>query len=122
MSADNGIYIAEFPTEDGKVVYRVAYAQAIDNCFLRSYERELEDAYRVSYFADTPIFTDKTEAILYAHSKSDEFLSEPYADGFYPILEYGVSMLYMDRPLLDMTKEQANSRIEEYYRQVQKHA
>jgi hypothetical protein len=101
MSADNGIYIAEFPKADGTVEYRVVEAGAIDNVLL-SYrpmgeERtRLEDAYRVLYFGDARSFSDKKEAGLYALELSEERYTE-----------YGVAHIKMDRPLVEMTSDEA---------------
>lgn len=100
MSADNGIYIAK--CQDG---YRVAEAQAIDNCFLNrdSFTQELEDAYRFLYFGDSKLFNSLESARLYA----SEIELDIYSSDI-PILEYGICLIdFSDRPFIIMTKEEA---------------
>ena len=105
MSSDNGIYIAEFPTANGKKEYRVAEAMAIDNCDLQwmplSPERtEMEDAYRMSYFGDCVPFATLAEA-----TKEAQHIYESM--GYRPLLEYGICCLHFSRPLVDMTPEES---------------
>ena len=84
MSADNGIYIAEFP--EG---FRVAYASAIDNITYYpegSIERKAE---LKSYFGDSDVYTkngafDKAQAI-YKEIKGE------FDD--HGIIEYGICIL-----------------------------
>lgn len=78
MSADNGIYIAKFPT-----CWRVCYASAIENIQEHppgSEERknELKD-----YFGKSPIFHLEGQALNYAAELSKE----------YDYLEYGIRIL-----------------------------
>ena len=94
MSADNGIYIAEFPKEDGTIEYRVAHAQAIENVDYGTTQEQ--DAYRAAIFGEARCFSNKDDAILFAHKEEES----------YDILEYGVSRIRFDRPLVNMTKDQ----------------
>lgn len=84
MSADNGIYIAEFP--EG---WRVIHTQAIGN--LDYYPRESKKWWEVliSYYGDSPLFSSKEEAWKKAMEMEEDILS----DDFCPILEYGISIL-----------------------------
>lgn len=78
MSADNGIYIAIFG--DGE--YRVAYTQAIDNCWDEE-GREIIP-FIVYLFADTPAFSTFDEA--WAEAKEIEEDCE--------YTEYGINTIH----------------------------
>jgi hypothetical protein len=78
MSADNGIYIAEF--SDG---FRVVHAQAIDNLNYFPQGSEEEKQEWKNYFDGAKLFATKEAAILYAHELASE----------YDVLEYGVSFI-----------------------------
>ena len=84
MSADNGIYIIKFP--EG---YRVAHCQAIENIdYYPEGSKERKKALK-DYFGKSKVFTEKDEAILFAHKLAKEIMD----DDFCPILEYGVQYL-----------------------------
>ena len=107
MSADNGIYIAEFPTVDGKKEYRVTYAMAIDNCSLDfmglgAARDKMEDAYRWCYFGRCTPFSSRDEA-----EKEARKILE--AMGPRPVLEYGICGIGFGRPLVKMSEEEANA-------------
>ena len=100
MSADNGIYIAEFPNQE----WRVVHAQAIDNL---SYEPDDEDGFNaaqvIHYFnTRAPKFGSKEQAMVAAHTMAED----------YPILKYGVSVIkfpctmdqYQRRALLNRSR------------------
>jgi hypothetical protein len=59
MSADNGVYITKW--NDG---FRVAHAQAIENIdyFPKGSERWKQA--QIGYFGKSPVFKEKSEAIL----------------------------------------------------------
>jgi len=99
MSADNGIYIGKFPRTDGGIEYRVVHAQAIDNVDYG--DTEHQDLYRVLYFGKAPVFSDADSAWEVARICSKN----------YDILEYGVSELEFDRPLLNLSVEEAEARL-----------
>jgi hypothetical protein len=109
MSADNGIYIGIFPTAGGKE-YRVIEAQAIDNC---SFDDSLHDPipgevtewYRVIYYRNAEVFTNKTEALIYAEKLANE----------QEILEYGISGIEYDRPLLPLHADEAEAKLNKYW-------
>lgn len=88
MSADNGIYIATFPTDNGGEEYRVTHAQAIEN---------VEDEYCVrDYFERAATFGDLNEARAYAFKLEQEIIADDYC----PILEYGIcSLAKFPKPL-----------------------
>lgn len=82
MSADNGVYIASFPSGE----FRVIHATAIENL---NYEPDGDDGFNsvqvIDYFdTGAAIFGKKEQAMVYAHH---------LAEGC-DILEYGVSMIY----------------------------
>jgi hypothetical protein len=79
MSADNGVYIAKFDSG----VYRVAYAQAIENVYENADDKEAAKAMHSLYFGDSPIFTECKLAVDYANQLADT----------YEYLEYGVVTL-----------------------------
>ena len=100
MSADNGIYIGEFPIQDEQsqgstaYEYRVIHAQAIDNLYFFPNE-ELEKKFKgenprsiVEYFGEAEVLTEKQ-----AHDKAFEMEAEILNDDFCPILEYGICTL-----------------------------
>jgi hypothetical protein len=107
MSADNGIYIGSFPTANGEKEYRVIHAQAIDNCFYRGAANDnvkMEDAYRMSYFGNATPHTTIEEARKEAWRQHDEIMQSSF-----PALEYGVSTLDFDRPLVVMTEAEVRA-------------
>lgn len=97
MSADNGVYIGRFPTDEG-FEYRVAYAQAIENTDYRDYMRWMrcdEEAAR----------REAAESILLTFGARKVFVTEEDAwkeaaliHGKMEWTEYGVSLLEFDRP------------------------
>jgi hypothetical protein len=78
MSADNGIYIAKFPTG-----YRVVHATAIENLnhFYRGSREEYDEW--ISYFGNAFEFSTEDEAWEYAYNHAKEFY----------ILEYGIQFI-----------------------------
>jgi hypothetical protein len=81
MSADNGIYISEFPNRE----WRVIHAQAIDNL---SYEPDGDDGFNsvqvINYFnVGATTFGSKEQAMVAAHRMAEN----------YGILEYGVNLI-----------------------------
>jgi hypothetical protein len=99
MSSDNGIYVARFPKNDG-YEWRVSLANAIDNCDLSwmNNPTATEDAYRFLYFGTKKSFASAEEAFVYAVKLSSGTRTE-----------YGVCALEFDRPLVEMTIEQAEN-------------
>jgi hypothetical protein len=95
MSADNGIYVAAFPTATGEKEYRVAHCQGIEDCDLSFVEgeaaRKAEDKNRYLHFGQAPSYNCRKAAIFEAHQLAKEF----------PILEYGVVEMEFDRPLVN---------------------
>lgn len=101
MSADNGIYVASFPIADStEVQWRVIHAQAIDNVDYGSMAEQ--DASRWAYFGDAKTFSNKKDALTYAHDLEEEILN----DDFCNILEYGVNCIEFEHPLIPHTEEQ----------------
>ena len=85
MSADNGIYVAEF--DDG---FRVGYAGAIENV---RYNRGSDGWIEVinSIWNASPLFKNVKEAVNWARIKAKEFETEEFE---YEVgLEYGVVVL-----------------------------
>lgn len=83
MSADNGIYIAEF--SDG---FRVIEAQGIKN--IDYYPKGSKERKQVlkDYFRDSKVYPTIGEAIVRAHELYDEVMNCAY-----PILEYGINFI-----------------------------
>jgi TPR repeat protein len=101
MSADNGIYIAQF--KDG---YRVAHCQAIENC----YDDETRDLYRVLYFSRSEVLT-----LQQAYKKAREIYDE-IMDGDLPVLEYGMSQIdFSEDDFPSLTPEEAERKLNEYW-------
>lgn len=81
MSADNGIYIAEF--SDG---FRVIHAQAIDNIgYFPPGSTERRDMLE-EYFGPAKIIPTKRDAVIEAKHQAREILSNRH----WAILEYGI--------------------------------
>jgi hypothetical protein len=99
MSADNGIYIAKFPTTTGGVEYRVTHAQAIENTDYEEYVR--------SYFEDAAAFDNVSEAREHAFALEAEILADDYC----PILEYGICSLEFPKPLTEYPKAPATKEL-----------
>jgi len=108
MSADNGHYILDCPSADGKArEYRVAHAMAIENIYWwplpgkffksghpASEERnEICPEVLVEYFGRAVVISDKAGALLKASEMEDECLS---SCGFGS--EYGISFIKYDKP------------------------
>lgn len=107
MSADNGIYIGRFPIDTpSRYEWRVIHGQAIENCSDDPRWAELVDAYRVLYFGGAEIFYNRDEAWLHARKLADEC----------DILEYGVSEIEFDRPLVKMTAKEANKKLDDFWK------
>jgi hypothetical protein len=78
MSADNGIYIARFPT-----CYRVCYGSAIENIEHYPEGSEERKSELKDYFGKSPLFRAESQALEAAREMSKG----------YEILEYGISIL-----------------------------
>jgi hypothetical protein len=86
MSADNGIYIAEFPGP----IYRVIEASAIENCYdAEDFSTEEIDENRQDYFRNCEVFISEREALNEAEIISD----------LVGWTEYGIQRITFDRPL-----------------------
>ena len=84
MSADNGIYIAEFP--DG---FRVIHAQAIENVdyYPEGSENRRKELER--YFGKSELYDSEESAL----EKAKELAKEILEDDFCPVLEYGICFI-----------------------------
>ena len=93
MSSDNGIYLLETLRAQGGFEYRIAYHMAVENYQWDDEKYEESDNPDVwiknarSMWKDSEIFLDRDKAILKAHEMADE----------YPVLEYGVSTIKIDK-------------------------
>ena len=108
MSADNGIYIAEFPTSTGGKEWRVVHCQNIEDCW----DQELGEASIVLKFGRSKVHTDYIEAEREAFKIADEILS----DSMCPILEHGVQDLEFNRPFPTMTEEEADQKVRKFFK------
>lgn len=109
MSADNGVYVAKFPTSNGGVEYRVEHLQNIEDLDyelngLECLPKDVVVAYRNFSFADSFAFTDEQEAIRCAHELEESL----------PFTEYGVCSVEYDTPIT-MTKPEAQKIIDDYW-------
>jgi hypothetical protein len=111
MSADNGVYILESPTRDGGREWRVDECQNIEDCDIP----EVGDAYLVTKFSRSKVYTDYPAAVTAAWSMHEEILAECVEDGVPPIVEYGVSELSHQDPFPTMTEEEADRMIEQFF-------
>lgn len=94
MSADNGIYILPSP-KDGKIEFRVAHAQAIENI-------DYDPLYEVLLFKNAPVFQTYKEAIVYADKLAED----------YDFLEYGIGVLDERKsPFLHLTEKEAMNQL-----------
>ena len=89
MSADNGIYIVQFP--DG---FRVAYAQCIENIdYHPKSTRKRKDTLK-AYFGSSEVYQSEKDANEYAMKLYREMEKDERANGMgFFILEYGVCTL-----------------------------
>jgi hypothetical protein len=89
MSADNGIYVLKTPNfKTGHSEFRVAHRQAIENIH---YPGE-QIKYLKMYFGDCEVFTSEAQAMLEASKLYDEIMESDF-----PIIEYGISKIVLDR-------------------------
>jgi len=98
-SADNGIYIGEFPIANGGKEYRVIECMAINNVDFG--DIIFQDHSRVIYFGAAKPFPSYEEAQKEANRLYDEVMN-----GF-GICEYGISSIVFDRPLLSKSVKEA---------------
>jgi len=89
VSADNGIYIAQFP--DG---FRVAYAQCIENIdYYPKHTRKRKDTLK-AYFGGSEVFRSEKDAKKYAVKLYREMEKDEEENGMgFFVLEYGVCIL-----------------------------
>jgi len=112
MSADNGVYILESPTQNGGREWRVAECQNIEDCDIP----EVGDAYLVLKFNGSKVYTNYLVAVEAAWFMYEEILAECAEDGMPQIVEYGVSELPpLQSPFPIMTEEEADRQLEEFW-------
>ncbi len=118
MSADNGIYIAKFPIDQGKsgyFEYRVVHTQNIEDCYYSdSFPKLLTDATIVIVFGNAKIFYSKDKAISYANKLYDEIMNSEC-----PIVEYGISEIEFKNPIDDISISKAKSIVDRYWKSIQ---
>lgn len=94
MSADDGVYVLETPTTDGKgFEYRVTHAMAIENIHWDEVEGEQDEIVPTqaqNYWGESEVYTDKGQALVAAHDLANK--SKPW----YP--EYGVNLIHWNQP------------------------
>jgi hypothetical protein len=106
VSADNGCYCSRWIAKDGSYEYRVAHAQAIENCDYG----ELADAYRVLYFSSSEVYDNRKEALDEAIRLYDDL----------PICEYGICEIDYDVPFPFMTYREAEEVLDTYWKDFMK--
>ena len=91
MSADNGIYILRTITRSG-YEYRVTGAQAIVNLdWYAKNDPEKLPNYLKDTWGNSDVYKDSKEAFVKAWEMLEKILASDY-----PILEYGVDMIYLN--------------------------
>jgi hypothetical protein len=118
MSADNGIYVAKFPIDDGGnpyFEYRVAELQNIEDCYAASDRpKYITDAMIVVAFGDAKIYYNKDKAHTYAHKLYKDIMNSEC-----PIIEYGVCELEFAKPIQGLTVSQAENVLAKYWLEFQ---
>uniref|UniRef100_A0A6M3KU23 Uncharacterized protein n=1 Tax=viral metagenome TaxID=1070528 RepID=A0A6M3KU23_9ZZZZ len=110
MSADNTIVVGRFLTKNDSPYYKVCHCQAVENCdYSNNYPKNLIDWYRVVYFYDAPTFYDKQISLEFAFSIEKDFEDEGH------FVEYGVAEIDYNTVLLDITAEEAQKKINEWW-------
>ena len=99
MSSDNGIYILQTKDLNGEPEYRVKHLQAIENVDWDDKKKDHtnNDDIRIvnarEMFKDAPQFASEVLAFKHASAVYDEIMKDEY----YPIVEYGISKIKIDR-------------------------
>jgi len=119
MSADNGVYIGVFPkTDSSDKEYRVIEAGAIENCDYHFADDEkdnhrLQDRVRVCYYGKSKSFSSEKEAYAEAQRIYEEIIST------FGICEYGISQIDYERPLPDISIEQARQELDVWWKRFE---
>lgn len=100
MSADNGVYIAKFPSG-----YRVAYGSAIENVSYYPEGSEERKEQLKLYFGKSEIIKEEKDAILHAHELAKQ----------YEYLEYGVSFIGEFEEFLEVEVDEEPKKEEWYH-------
>lgn len=116
MSSDNGIYIGKF--SDGTI--RVCYGMAIENCKCHqenpeSFSQEYENANIVSYYGDSPVFSNEKDAFEYAKKLEDGIEECPYMGFPKGYTEYGICTETYVVPFPSLSKEEAERILKEWW-------
>jgi len=101
MSADNGVYILRSPAADNEFDYRVVHASAIDNITYEPDKKGFNTEQVMAYFGGAKVFHDNPAAMAEASYIADTVM----ADGFCPILEYGIQTIHLPFPFPDSNKK-----------------
>jgi hypothetical protein len=105
-----------FPTETpGSFEYRVIDAQAIENCEDSDFGDHVLDCTRLCYYGKAKPFYSEEEAVKEALRMEKEIMESDF-----PVLEYGISTIEYDRPLLKMSVEEARKKLDDHWKQFQK--
>lgn len=106
MSADNAVFIFQIPIKEG-FEYKVldSFVSTIDSMYERTLPLEIRDAYTVSTLKKAKTFQTEQEAYQYA--------KELYAELF--ICEYGICPIELDYPLPEVSVEEANRILDDYW-------
>jgi hypothetical protein len=73
---EDGIYIAEFPTDDGKNEFRVGWASAIEDIDPSWVDEIIVDAYVSIIFGNSPSFDSYKDAHNFAKTIRERLLNE----------------------------------------------
>lgn len=129
MSSDNGCFVGVFPKANGSKEYRVIEAGAIENCdyefgatekdengflVLSDREKELQDCERLMYYGQARSFDNEVDALKAAHKLHEEVLRD------FGVCEYGVCTIEYDRPLPNLSHEEAKAKLDSWQKDQEK--
>ena len=109
MSADNVVGIGKFPTKDGGFEYRVAeFTNSEDHSYSSDTENDWTDLIVFLAYCESKVYMDKHEA------RDVAFKLEKSLD----ICEYGVNEFDYTKPFMEITKEEALKRINDFWEKL----
>ena len=111
MSADNVVGIGKFPTKDGKWEYRVAE--------FRNQEDHEYSSLIPNEWTDLIVFLDYHESKVY--QTQDEAVKAAFElEESLDVCEYGVQDFKYSKPFLEITREEALKKIQQFWSDYKK--
>lgn len=106
MSADNGVYIIQIPTQSGNEYGVITcFESTVDLMFSRTLPKNVCEAHTVILLKDAKSFQTEEESYMYA--------KELYLT--LDICEYGICSIELESPISDINVEEANKIIDDYW-------